>query len=511
MTAPSFHDRRTELRTVLDAFDALRRGAPRWLAIVGPRKIGKTSLLLEAARQAPRSVDVAVVDVFERVPLDLEIFRLIAVRAVDALLAEEAGTSLARRLHVPSDFRAALRRVRSLRAAPELLGKIEDLADARASTEAVFRWLQLPEDLCITLDRKLVLTLDEVQELGSLKRTRFEPFPAMRAVWQHHTRVAYVISGSEPTMLRELVSSRHSAFFQHFTLCELGPFQPDDAVELLVDSAPEDRPTPQPLAERVVDVLGTHPFYLQMAGEAIVADAPPYDAEVLKSVLQSLVFSRTGRLSLVFQNEYSRLVGNATTAAATLAAVAAQGPTRLTDVARAIGASTASTARYLERLGDAIVRDDEGLYSIADPLFATWIQWRSPGGTTVPMRVLGDEAELAVAEHLAALGFDLVYQSRASRGAFDLLALRGPDQLGLQVKRSSLPLRFGMREWKRMEGDAARLGWRWAIAAVNAESEVRVLDPNKARAGREIRLDDDATIDNLLRWIDAPPASKRPR
>ena len=38
------------------------------------------------------------------------------------------------------------------------------------------------------------------------------------------------------------------------------------------------------------------------------------------------------------------------------------------------------------------------------------------------MTIVGDEAEQAVAAFLAGLGFDLVYQSRASRGAFDLLA-----------------------------------------------------------------------------------------
>ena len=48
--------------------------------------------------------------------------------------------------------------------------------------------------------------------------------------------------------------------------------------------------------------------------------------------------------------------------------------------------------------------------------------------------------ERVVAEHLARSGFELVYQSRGSRGAFDLLATRGAQQLGVQVKRSPLPL-----------------------------------------------------------------------
>ncbi|MCA9609335.1 MAG: AAA family ATPase [Myxococcales bacterium] len=503
VTARGFHDRVVELARVTAAFEALGAGAPQWLALVGPRKIGKTSLLLEAARRAPDAVDVAVVDVLERAPLDLEVFRLLAARALDALLAEEVGASLSRHLHAPAELRALLHRSPSLRSVDAgLRAELDRVADDPADGDAVRRWLQLPEDLCQALDRRLVLAIDEVQELAPLASRRFDPFPLMRSVWQRHERVAYVISGSAPSVLRELVTSRRSPFFQHFHLFELGPFAHEDAVALLVDAAPAERPIPAALARRIAEVIGGHPFYLQMAGEALTADLPPYDEDDLKAVLQGLIFSRSGRLALYFENEYRRLVGRAATAAATLGAVATQGPVRLTDIAKTIGASTASTARYLERLGDAIVRDEEGRYRVADPLFSTWVRWRQPGGAVVPMTVVGDEAERAVAATLAELGFDLVYQSRASRGAFDLLALRGADQLGLQVKRSPLPLRFGKREWKRMEADAARFGWRWAVASVEPSGTVRILDPAAARRGREIRLGEDAAIDNVLRWID---------
>ncbi len=503
VTATGFHDRVAELGRVAASFEALGAGAPRWLAIVGPRKVGKTSLLLEAARRAPAAVDVAVVDVLERAPLDLEIFRLLTARALDALLAEEVGASLARHLQAPAELRALLHHSPSLRGAPSgLRAELDRLADEPADGDAVRRWLQLPEDLCRALDRRLVLAIDEVQELAGLASRRFDPFPLMRSVWQRHERVAYVISGSAPSVLRELVTSRRSPFFQHFHLFELGPFATDDAEALLVDGAPPERAIPRALARRIVEVVGGHPFYLQMVGEALTAELPPYSDADLKAVIQGLIFSRTGRLSLYFENEYRRVVGRASTAAATLGAIAERAPVRLTDVATAIGASTASTARYVERLGDTILRDEDGRYRVADPLFATWVRWRQPGGSVIPMTVVGDEAERAVAAYLAELGFDLVYQSRASRGAFDLLALRGADQLGLQVKRSPLPLRFGKREWKRMDADAARLGWRWAIASVDAEGVVRILDPARARAGREVRLGEEASIDNVLRWID---------
>ena len=209
----------------------------------------------------------------------------------------------------------------------------------------------------------------------------------------------------------------------------------------------------------------------------------------------------TGRLSLYFQNEYRRLIGRSSTLAAALEALST-GPLRLADLARRIGAAAGSTAHYVERLGDSVRRNGDGRYELADRTFALWVQWRSPGGTVVPMTVIGDEAEVAVSEYLARLGFDLVYQSRASRGAFDLLATRGSLQLGIQVKRQKLPLRFTKTEWRRMTADAQRLGWRWAVGAVSGEFEVIMLDPNKARRGREIRLNSDAMIENLLLWLD---------
>lgn len=346
--------------------------------------------------------------------------------------------------------------------------------------------------------------MDEVQELAALSTSSFEPFPLMRAVWQRHERVGYLISGSAPSMIKEPVTSRHSPFFQHFHLIHPGPLERSEATDLLAGASPAGRRISKAVAGRIYDVIGGHPFYLQIVGEALVATEPPYDETCLKPVLQALLFSRAGRLSLYFENEHTRLVGRATTAAATLRALAEGAPLRLTDVARNIGASTASTARYIERLGDAVLREEDGSYRLADQLFATWLRWRSPGGTVVPMRVIGDEAELAVATTLATLGFDLVYQSRGSRGAFDLLAVRGAVQLALQVKRSGLPIRFSKGEWARMARDAERWGWRWAIAAVDEAGATGLLDPALARIGREVRLGEEARIDSLLRWIDRP-------
>jgi hypothetical protein len=104
------------------------------------------------------------------------------------------------------------------------------------------------------------------------------------------------------------------------------------------------------------------------------------------------------------------------------------------------------------------------------------------------MRVLGDEAEQVVAEKLALMGFNLVYQ------------------------RAALPAGFRKAEWGRMEAEARRLGWRWLVAAVTPppESEVHLLDPARVRtAPRGLLLPGTAAIANVLTWLDRKASGRR--
>jgi AAA+ ATPase superfamily predicted ATPase len=513
VTAAGFFDRREELARLEQSVRNLRAGSPSWLAIVGPRKIGKTSLLLELSRRAAEpEVVFVLIDCFEELPPAVDIFTRYALRLIDAAVGTEVGTSLEALAPRPAEFREALQHSPSFVALPPTLrGQVLELAERKAAADTVHSVLDLPERLAEALDLYFIVVWDEFQELAASSSRRGAPdlLPLMRSRWQRHQRTGYVISGSARTVLSELVTDERSPFFQHFSLMELGPFRRREAVELLTENAPPERPLSEALATRAVDVFGGHPFYLQLLGEALTRQPPGNDDAVFKQALQELLFSRTGRLALYFENELQRLVGRSGYLARTLE-VLIEGPRRAAEVARAIDSPSGATAGYLERLKDAVVRTPDGAYALADPVFGLWLGWRRPGGTVVPMRIVGDEAELAVAETLARSGFDLIYQSRASRGAFDLLATRGPHQIGIQVKRSPLPLRFGAAAWKRMEAEAKRFGWRWVVAVLTPPPENRLLllDPGKANVRKMATLNADAVIDNLLLWVDRSDRSR---
>jgi AAA+ ATPase superfamily predicted ATPase/Holliday junction resolvase len=500
-----FFDREDELETLQETVEALERGQQRWLAILGLRKIGKTSLLLELARRnqsRARNVSLLVSDVTDYGPPSLEFFRRYALEVVDALLGRELGASLKLLALHPSEYRNVLIDADAFRAVPrELRTLIQNLPDIDVSVDVARACLQLPEDLAKALDTRLLVALDEFQELATIatKRGGPDPFPLMRSTWQRHSRVAYVISGSSRTMIEGLVTHRDSPFFQHFTIVELKPFPGATALAMLKELAPDGRTIPSPIAAKIVEITAGHPFYLQILGETLTSQPGPYEMSHLKDALGQTLFSRTGRLALYFQAEFERVVGRASGLAGTLEALS-DGPSTVTEVATRLAARSGTAVHYLERVHEVVSRREDGRYALVDPTFADWIRWRKPGGTVVPMTLLGDEAEIAVARFLARLGFELVYQSRASRGAFDLLALKSGMHLGVQVKRAELPLRFRKGEWDRMQHDAKRFGWRFVIAAVSEET-VTILDPSKARRAKEVRLTQGATIDNLLEWL----------
>ena len=504
VTQGAFHDRTTELNALTQRVEQLRAGAPRWVAVLGVRRVGKTSLLLELVRRNRHDdVRFVVLDSFEDQPLGFDIFRRLALRSVDAFFGRDLGVSLEALADRPDDYRAALLEVPELSTLDRALrADLLSLCELPANAKTAHLALGLADRLATATRRYCVVAWDEFQELAKLPASRGGVLSVARAIWQRHQRTTYIICGSERSVLRQLVTSERSPFFQHFDFMELGAMTAEAALELLDKTAPPGRAIPAPLARQAVEILGGHPFYLQLFGEVLTAGEPPYDIGHVRQVYSELLFTRTGRLSLYFAREFDRLVGNSATLAATLEALA-DGPLRTMEIARRTGASSGAVVRYLGRLGDAVARGDDQRWSLADPVFGVWLRWRQPGGTVVPMTVIGDEAELEIARRLAATGFELVYQSRASRGAFDLLGIRAGVQVGLQVKRSALPVRFSKSAWMRLHSDARRLGWRWLVAVVTPASQVHFFDPTRARAGAAVTLTEPQALDNVLQWLES--------
>jgi Holliday junction resolvase len=222
--------------------------------------------------------------------------------------------------------------------------------------------------------------------------------------------------------------------------------------------------------------------------------------DTFKAVVQETLFQPAGRLYLYFAGHYERVIGKAVTLERVLASVA-QGHHTLSEIARDLRRGANEVSSWIGRLvkNDVLIRTEAG-YEFSDPVFGAWIQGvKSPYKTIIGPYLIGDEAERTVAQRLGEEGFHLVYQSRASRGVFDLLAILDPFQVGLQVRQiQHLPYYLPQEDYDGMRFWAQRLDWLPILCLVQG--------PGAAIS--YYRLTDLAKVDGSYRVDDGTPGQR---
>ena len=98
------------------------------------------------------------------------------LRALDALFPEDVRASFFHAFHVPEAFRDLLH-FTSLRKLPAPLVRQLQLTTEKATPDAVRLWLDLPEQLAAASGQRLMIAIDELQELASLESKKIEPSP----------------------------------------------------------------------------------------------------------------------------------------------------------------------------------------------------------------------------------------------------------------------------------------------------------------------------------------------
>jgi AAA+ ATPase superfamily predicted ATPase len=280
VTGSEFFNRSRELEELLNTIKLLKGGSTKYLALIGQRKSGKTSLL----RQFMEVVDAPdviffEVDCWEKKPTPKIFFQDYLIQAMDGFIRK--------RYH--DRFRLSIRA--SLTNEPNLLTMLADVRSLKIASldEATERLLELrtnhlsdtlfssiidfPEKLAQETNVYFVSIIDEFQELIDLNRFKHirenigDVFAFLRARWQRHRRVNYIVAGSKLTMMKEIITKERAPFFQHFKIIEIGDFDEIDARQMLtVLSEEAGNPIPQELIARLIELVGTNPFYLQILG-----------------------------------------------------------------------------------------------------------------------------------------------------------------------------------------------------------------------------------------------------
>jgi AAA+ ATPase superfamily predicted ATPase len=372
------------LAELVNTVDLLKRGSTKYLALVGQRKTGKTSLL-RRFMEVVDTLDVMFVEIdcWEKKPTPKTFLQEYLVQTIDRFI---------RKQH-PDRFRLSVKA--SLMNEPNLLTMLADVRglNITALQEATERLLELranhasdalyaaivdfPEQLASETNVYFVFIIDEFQELQDLNRFRDikehmgDIFAFLRARWQRHRRVNYIIAGSRLTMMNEIISRERVPLFQHFKIVEVGAFEGSDAKQMLQTlSQNAGNPIPTEIIDQLIELVGANPFYLQILGGEL-CEKPTIDQDAFKIVIQENLFNGVGKLSLYFQDLIGRAVGRSASLEQTLITLAQQ-PSTLSESAKRMGIGTGTLKSWINRVSDFItVRS--GIYQISDPCLRLWL------------------------------------------------------------------------------------------------------------------------------------------
>jgi uncharacterized protein len=252
--------RRDDVREV-----ATRLEAGTHLIVAGPRRTGKTSVCEAAlSRARRRGAYTAKVDLF-RVSDGAELAEALAA----AVIANRSATHRALR-RARTAGRAALTAAQST-AVVRMIGELGEgvelaLTPGLAASDpdrALDLALELPERVATADGRRLILFMDEFQEVASARRPYGDPDAVtnrMRAVFQRSTAVSYLFAGSIEHVVRDLFAPTRRAFSGFGSFYALRPISEEEWRRGLAERfAADDCKVGEPALERIVELGGGHP------------------------------------------------------------------------------------------------------------------------------------------------------------------------------------------------------------------------------------------------------------
>ena len=252
--------RRDDVREI-----ATRLEAGTHLIVAGPRRTGKTSVCEAAlSRARRRGAYTAKVDLF-RVSDAAELAEALAA----AVIANRSATHRALR-RARTAGRAALTAAQST-AVIRMIGELGEGVElaltpglaAQNPERALDLALELPERVATADGRRLILFLDEFQEVASARRPYGDPDAVtnrMRAVFQRSTAVSYLFAGSIEHVVRDLFAPARRAFSGFGSFYALRSITEEEWRRGLAERfAADDCTIAEPALDRIVELGGGHP------------------------------------------------------------------------------------------------------------------------------------------------------------------------------------------------------------------------------------------------------------
>jgi len=365
---PAFADRTVELARLEHAFSSPGSA----LVLYGPRRMGKSALLHEAARRvAGRRHRVAIVDLATAVDAPDAVRRLLeAVRGAVGHTWQSVLHAVANKLQLaltitPNPDGTGLPGITlglDARTAP----RPGLFTDALAAVDAELARRKL----------HLALGLDEFQRLLSWGGTDVEW--ALKASLEHSRRIAWVMSGSATTLIEAMVTNRDRALWKLADHLRLGPVPVDEFAAWIAARAPRGPGhIPLTVAHDIVRLAGPRTRDILLLAHATWRMAYLYrsPAEAM-AAMDDLVRETSAPYEQGWQQLSQR-----EQRILRLLAVHADVPltAELTRSAHALGAASSIGVALTGLRKKGILAEERGQPRFDDPFFRRWVERATSG------------------------------------------------------------------------------------------------------------------------------------
>ena len=288
----NFTDRQNETKRLLLNF---QQGIN--TVLISPRRIGKTSLVRKVCELA-QSDDLKIVylDIFS-CRSDREFYDAFAtaiLRQTSSKLEEWIDNAKRFLSRITPKFSIGTDPMTDFSVSLELNTKSEDVADI----------LQLPEKIALEKGIKIVVCIDEFQQIGEFTNS-ITIQKKMRGVWQLQKHVSYCLFGSKKHLLSNLFQNKRMPFYQFGDTIFLNPIPTADWIPFIKSKFTEKHISISDLLiEELCDTVCNHSSYVQQLAWNVMLNT---EKEVTEETLEDALNDMLNQNSAMFYQQIDGL------------------------------------------------------------------------------------------------------------------------------------------------------------------------------------------------------------
>lgn len=225
--------------------------------LISPRRIGKTSLVKHVKKMLDSNQDVIVVylDMFA-CKTEYEFYN-----ALSAAVIKQTASHAEKWMEYAKEF--LVRLTPKLTFSPEANTDFSLSLGITPKTHTPDEVLNLAEDIARKRGKRIVVCIDEFQQLGELPDS-LTVQKRLRSAWQHQQLTSYCLFGSKQHLMSNIFQRRNMPFYQFGDMIFLGKIDRADWIEYIITHFKDrNKFISYDLAMRLCEVVDNYSSYVQ--------------------------------------------------------------------------------------------------------------------------------------------------------------------------------------------------------------------------------------------------------